>query len=55
LEDIVQQLRNISTRMDHMTKAQGKRPIDSPPNSPIGVVTGNPRHEIVPQEGIQQV
>jgi len=55
LEDIVQQLRNMSTRMDHMTKAQGKRPIGSPPNSPTGAVTGNPRHEIVPQEGIQQV
>jgi hypothetical protein len=55
LEDIVQQLRNMSTRMDHMTKAQGKRPMGSPPNSPTGAVTRNPRYEIVPQEGIQQV
>jgi len=55
LEDIVQQLRNMSTRMDQMTKAQGKRPMGSPPNSPTAAVNGNPRHEIVPQEGIQQV
>ena len=55
LEDMVQQLRNMSTRIDQMTKAQGKRPMGSIPNSPTRVVNGNPRHEIVPQEGIQQV
>jgi hypothetical protein len=36
LEDIVLQLRNMSTRMDQMAKAQGKRPMGSPPNSPPG-------------------
>jgi TolA-binding protein len=55
LEDIVHQLRNMSARMDQMTKAQGKRPMGSPLNSPTRVVNGNPRHEIVPHEGIQQV
>ena len=53
LEDMVQQLRNMSVIMDQMTK--GKRPMGSPPNSPTGAINGNPRYEIVPQEGIQQV
>jgi len=53
LEDIVQQLRNMSTRMDQMTKAQRKRPLGYPPNSPTRSINGNPRHEVVPQEGIQ--
>ena len=38
-----------------MNKAQGKRSMGSPPNSPTRSVNGNPRHEVVPQEGIQQV
>nr|XP_034919250.1 uncharacterized protein LOC118052388 [Populus alba] len=55
LEDIVQQLRNMSTRMDQMAKAHGKRPMGSPPNSPTMSVNGNTRHKVVPQEGTQQV
>jgi TolA-binding protein len=55
LEDIVLQLRNMSTRMDQMAKAQGKRPMGSPPNSPTRSVNGNTRHEVVPHEGFQQV
>jgi hypothetical protein len=55
LEDIVQQLRNMSARMDQMTKAQGKRLMGSPHNSPTRSVNRNPRYEVVPQERIQQV
>jgi len=38
-----------------MTKAQRKRPMGSPPNSLTRSVNRNSRHEVVPQEGIQQV
>ena len=55
LEDIVQQLRSMSARMDQMSKAQGKRPIGFPPNSPTRSVNGNQRHEVIPHEGTQQV
>jgi YesN/AraC family two-component response regulator len=51
LEDIVQQLRNMSTRMDQMAKAQGKRPMGSPPNSPTRADNGITKHEVIPQEG----
>ena len=51
LEDIVQQLRTMSARMDQMAKAQGKRPIGSPPNSPTRSVNGDQRHEMIQQEG----
>jgi hypothetical protein len=42
----------MSVRMDQMTKAKGKRPMASPSNLPAKSVNGNPRHEVVPQEGI---
>jgi len=42
-------------RMDQMSKAQGKRPIGFPPNSPTRSVNGNQRHEVISQEGTQQV
>jgi hypothetical protein len=48
LEDIVQQLRNMSVRIDQMTKAQGKRPLGYPLNSPTRSINGNPRHEVIP-------
>lgn len=55
LEDIVQQLRNMSTKMDQMAMAHEKRPMGSLPNSRTTSINGNTRHEVVPQEGIQQV
>jgi hypothetical protein len=45
----------MSARMDRMSKAQGKRPIGFPPDSPTRSVNRNQRHEVIPQEGTQQV
>ena len=38
-----------------MAVAQGKRPMGSPSNSPTRTNNGITRHEVVPQEGFQQV